>query len=251
MLSLLVLLLAAPFLAGLLLAGPAAAQTGPADPFVDQRRHMVDHQLRQRGIDEPQLLDAMETVPRHLFVPEAFERNAYDDRPVPIAPGQTLSAAVVSARMISLLEVDEDDKVLEIGTGSGYDAALLSTLADQVHTIEIDEELGREARAKLRRLGYGNVTVHIGDGYRGLPEEAPFDAILLTAAPERVPEPLFEQLAPGGRMVVAVGYSLHQDLQVITKSLDGEREVRRVSLVSLVPMTGEVTQEDDGGNGGG
>lgn len=219
------------------------------DPFASKRRDMVDLQVRQRGIETPEVLDAMTKVPRHLFVPPALEADAYDDRPLLIAPGQTLSQAYVSARMIALLELDERDRVLEIGTGSGYDAAVLSKLAKEVYTVEIEPELGEGARRKLRDLGYDNVHVRIGDGYRGWPEKAPFDAILVTTAPERIPEPLFDQLAPGGRMVIAVGYSLHQDLQVVTKGADGEREVRRVSLISLVPMTGEVTEEKDGSPG--
>ncbi|MEM9555491.1 MAG: protein-L-isoaspartate(D-aspartate) O-methyltransferase [Acidobacteriota bacterium] len=224
-------------------APPSAAQTG--DTFGAQRLDMVESQVRRRGVTQPSLLEAMQLVPRHRFVPETLEREAYTDRPVPIAPGQTLSQAYVSARMISLLDLDGDEKVLEIGTGSGYDAALLSRIADEVYTIEIDEDLAKEARGTLRELGYDNVRVQAGDGYRGWPSEAPFDAILMTTAPPRIPEPLFDQLAPGGKMVIAVGYSLHQDLQVVTKSREGDREVRRVSLVSLTPMTGEVQQDRD------
>ena len=230
-------------LAGALLA-PAAALTAAAaaqgDPFIGLRHDMIDRQVRQRGVDSPGVLQAMSDVPRHLFVPESLARRAYEDRPVEIAPGKTLSQAYVSARMIELLELEGDEKVLEIGTGSGYDAALLSRLADEVYTIEIDSELGEKARDKLDGLGYENIEVRVGDGYRGWPEHAPFDAILLTAAPQRVPEPLVEQLAVGGRMVVAVGYSLHQDLQLIIKTSETEREVRRVSLISLSPMTGEI-----------
>lgn len=219
------------------------------DPYQAQRHDMVDLQVRQRGVQEPEVLDAMEHVPRHLFVPPQLENEAYADRPLPIAPGQTLSQAYVSARMIALLELDGDERVLEIGTGSGYDAALLSRLAKEVYTIEIEPGLGESARGKLKSLGYDNVYVRIGDGYRGWPEKAPFDAILVTTAPERIPEPLFDQLAPGGRMVIAVGYSLHQDLQVVTKGQGGDREVRRVSLISLTPMTGEITEGNDGDDG--
>ena len=221
------------------------------DAFETQRHDMVDLQVRQRGVQEPAVLDAMEKVPRHLFVPPQLEKEAYDDRPLPIAPGQTLSQAYVSARMIALLELDGDERVLEIGTGSGYDAALLSRLANEVYTIEIEPGLGESARSKLKSLGYDNVHVKIGDGYRGWPDKAPFDAILVTTAPERIPDPLFDQLAPGGRMVIAVGYSLHQDLQVVTKGQGGDREVRRVSLISLAPMTGEVTEGNEDGGGPG
>lgn len=230
-------------LLALVLAVPFSA-IAEGDPFLGLRRHMVDQQVRQRGGEiAPAVLSAMVDVPRHLFVPKDLERRAYEDRPVEIAPGKTLSQAYVSARMIDLLDLDGNEKVLEIGTGSGYDAALLSRLAKQVFTIEIDSGLGKLARQKLGMLGYGNVEVRIGDGYRGWPEEAPFDAILLTAAPHRVPEPLFEQLAVGGRMVVAVGNPLHQDLKVIVKTAEGDRQMRRVSLISLAPMTGEIDNQ--------
>lgn len=218
---------------------------GAADTSFDaQREQMVQEQIRRRGIDQPRLLGALGRVPRHLFVPEKNRNEAYQDRPVALASGQTLPQAYVSARMISLLGLDGDEKVLEIGTGSGYDSALLSQLAERVDTIEIDPETGKRAQRLLRDLRYDNVEVHIGDGYRGLPEKAPFDAILVTAAPQKVPEPLFEQLKIGGRMVVAVGHSLYQDLQVITKNQRGGREVRRVNLISLAPMTGEINDQN-------
>lgn len=228
-----------------LMAGATGAQTPgtDSDAYFGLRREMVETQIRQRGITERDMLAALEEVPRHRFVPESVGRLAYEDAPVSFAPGQNLSQAYVSARMISLLDLDGDETVLEIGTGSGYDAALLSRLADKVYTVEIDRELGENARKKLGELGYDNVEVRIGDGYRGWPEAAPFDAILLTAAPQRVPEPLFQQLKIGGRMVIAVGYQLHQDLKVITRTGKNSRESKRVSLISLTPMTGEVTRE--------
>lgn len=223
---------------------PAAAQgaggTELGDPFGNARQRMVDQQVRRRGIREPSVLSAMEQIPRHLFVPEVMKPRAYDDVPVQIAPGQTLSQAYVSARMISLLQLDGDERVLEIGTGSGYDAAILSKLAREVWTIEIDPDLGSGAIERLERLGYDNVQVRIDNGYHGWPEKAPFDAILVTAAPTEIPEPLFRQLAVGGKMVVAVGYSLHQDLKVITRTGPGprDRRERRISMVNLTPMTG-------------
>lgn len=212
------------------------------DPFVEERRDMVQRQIRKRGIDTPSVLDAMERVPRHLFVPENDQPRAYRDIPVAIAPGKTLSQAYVSARMVSLLDLSGDEKVLEVGTGSGYDAALLSRMAREVFTIEIDDALGRQAAKTLNALGYENVHVRVGDGYHGWPDEAPFDAILLTAAPERLPEPLVDQLKVGGRMVVAVG-GLIQNLQLVTKTEAG-LEVRRIELVNLSPMTGDVRQEN-------
>lgn len=222
----------------------AAGASGSEPTYSAQRERMVEEQVRRRGVNQPRLLAALEQVPRHLFVPEKHRNEAYEDRPVVLDSGQTLPQAYVSARMISLLGLKGGEKVLEIGTGSGYESALLSQLAGAVDSIEIDRDTGGRAQRLLRGLGYQNVEVHIGDGYRGLPEKAPFDAILVTAAPQKVPEPLFEQLAVGGRMVVAVGYSLHQDLQVITKTPGGGREVRRVSLINLAPMTGEVNQKN-------
>lgn len=216
-----------------------------SDPYFAARQDMVESQIRRRGIHHSGMLSAMQEVPRHLFVPESLGSLVYRDAPVSFAPGQNLSQAYLSARMISLLRLKGDEKVLEIGTGSGYDAALLSRMVDKVYTVEIDQGLGEKARSKLQELGYDNVEVRIGDGYRGWPEKAPFDAILLTAAPQRVPEPLFKQLKIGGRMVVAVGYSLHQDLKVITRTGETEREIKRVSLISLTPMTGEVNQDSE------
>lgn len=215
---------------------------GQEDPFVQERRDMVQRQIRKRGIETQGVLDAMELVPRHLFVPENDQPRAYRDIPVTIAPGKTLSQAYVSARMVSLLDLSGDEKVLEVGTGSGYDAALLSRVAKEVFTIEIDDKLGHRAEETLNALGYENVHVRVGDGYHGWPEEAPFDAILVTAAPERLPEPLIAQLKVGGRMVVAVG-GLIQNLQLVTKTDDG-LEVRPIELVNLSPMTGDVRQEN-------
>ncbi len=232
----------AALLAGALLWQASAAATAQVDPFTDQRDRMVEHQVRKRGIEEPAILEAMREVPRHLFLPEDKRSQAYEDVPVVFAPGQTLSQAFLSAQMISLLNLAGGDKVLEIGTGSGYDAAVLSRVAGEVYTIEIDESLGDKARQTLADLGYGNVRVKIGDGYRGWSEEAPFDAILITAGAQRIPEPLYEQLKVGGKMVVAVG-DFVQSLQVITKTVDG-RETRKISPVVLVPMEGEVTKDE-------
>ena len=227
------------------LAQPLAADSAQAsgDPFLTFRRDMVENQIKRRGIDEPRILRALELVPRHLFVPEGERLRAYEDVPIEIGPDQTLSQAYLSAQMVSLLELDGDEKVLEIGTGSGYDAALLSRLAREVWTVEISPQLADAARRTLGRLGYDNVRVLAGDGYRGLPEEAPFDAILLTAAPQHIPEPLIEQLAVGGKMVVAVG-DFFQDLLVVTKMADGTCEKRRISPVRLGPMTGEAARKD-------
>ncbi len=177
-------------------------------------------------------------VPRHEFVPDGQKPYAYENRPLPIGAEQTISQPYIVALMTDLAEVTKDDVVLEIGTGSGYQAAVLSELADHVYTIEIVEELGQRAAKTLKRLGYNNVTVRIGDGYAGWPDHAPFDAILVTAAPLEVPEPLIEQLAVGGRMVIPVGAEDEvQILRVLTKKADGVVVVSDVIAVRFVPLT--------------
>ena len=195
---------------------------------------MVEQQVRQRGIEQREVLDAMALVPRHLFVPVDVQDRAYSDSPLPTPSGQTLSQPYLSARMIELLALDTDDRVLEIGTGSGYDAAVLSRIAREVHTIEIDAALATQARERLSELGYSNVRVHVGDGHAGLPDIAPFDAIILTTAPEEVPSALLDQLKVDGRMVVPVG-SFFQDLMLITKTPEGD-EKRSIMPIRLGPM---------------
>ncbi len=232
--------IAALVLFGSLFLGLAASAQG--DPFSAARRDMVDDQVKRRGVTQDGVLSALETVPRHLFVPLSNQPQAYQDAPVAIAPGKNLSHAYVSARMIEVLELDGDEKVLEIGTGSGYDAALLSRLAREVYTIEIDKTLAARARKTLGNLNFDNVEVKVGDGYRGWPEKAPFDAILVTVSTPKPPPLLYEQLKMGGRMVVAVG-SLVQEMQLITKTPDGPM-TQPVSLVNLGPMTGLINQQD-------
>lgn len=184
------------------------------------------------------VMDAMATVPRHEFVPQRVRDQAYANRPLPIGEGQTISQPYIVALMTHLASVGADSTVLEIGTGSGYQAAVLGEIVDEVYTIEIVEPLGRRAAATLETLGYDNISVRIGDGYAGWPEAAPFDAIVVTAAPEDVPEPLIEQLAPGGRLVVPVGaQGSSQSLQVISKSADGEVSASDVLPVRFVPFT--------------
>ena len=222
----------------------AAPQSPVGDAFAARRQRMVEEQIRGRGIEDGEVLRAMDEVPRHVFVPETVRDQAYQDHALPIGDGQTISQPYIVALMTSLLELDQSDKVLEIGTGSGYQAAVLSRLAGEVFTIEIREPLGRRAEGTLGRLGYGNVHVRIGDGYQGWPEEAPFDAILVTAAPERIPEPLLAQLAVGGKMVIPVG-RYFQDLQVITRT-PGGYEKDTVLPVRFVPMTGEIEEKKDG-----
>jgi protein-L-isoaspartate(D-aspartate) O-methyltransferase len=182
-------------------------------------------------------------VPRHEFVPDAQKRYAYENRPLSIGARQTISQPYIVALMTDLAEVTKNDAVLEIGTGSGYQAAVRSELAGRVYTIEIVEELGRRAANTLERLGYDNVTARVGDGYAGWPDQAPFDAILVTAAPEEVPKPLIEQLAVGGRMVIPVGAENEvQILQVLTKEDDGQVIVSNVIEVRFVPLTRDENQ---------
>jgi protein-L-isoaspartate(D-aspartate) O-methyltransferase len=230
------LLLVVLALAAALAAPPAAA----AQTEAELRREMVDRQIRQRGITDPAVLAAMGEVPRHQFVPEAYRAEAYEDKPLPLGWGQTIYQPYVVALMTSLLKLDDDDTVLEIGTGSGYHTAVLSRIARKVFSIEIIEPIGEEARRRLDRLGYRNVEVRVGDGYQGWPDKAPFDAIILTAAPPHIPQPLIDQLKVGGRMVAPVG-EYFQDLLVITKTAEGI-EKRTVIPVRLVPMTGEVRE---------
>ena len=206
-----------------------------------RREKMVKTQIAARGIEDERVLAVMRKVPRHLFVPQSGREAAYDDGPLPIGEEQTISQPYVVALMTELIHPDPGSKVLEIGTGSGYQAAVLAELVSQVYTIEIIEPLGRNAADLLRDLGYTNVHTRIGDGYRGWPEAAPFDAIVVTAAPERIPEPLKEQLAVGGRLVIPVG-SLSQDLILVTRTQTGFRE-ETITPVRFVPMTGEAEDE--------
>jgi protein-L-isoaspartate(D-aspartate) O-methyltransferase len=224
----------------LALAALAAPPAAAAQTEAELRREMVDRQIRQRGITDPAVLAAMGEVPRHQFVPEAYRAEAYEDKPLPLGWGQTIYQPYVVALMTSLLKLGDDDTVLEIGTGSGYHTAVLSRIARKVFSIEIIEPIGEEARRRLDRLGYRNVEVRVGDGYQGWPDKAPFDAIILTAAPPHIPQPLVDQLKVGGRMVAPVG-EYFQDLLVITKTAEGI-EKRTVIPVRLVPMTGEVRE---------
>lgn len=201
------------------------------------RNEMVERQIAGRDVTNERVLEAMRTVPRHVFVPLQDRSRAYDDRPLPIGHKQTISQPYIVAAMAQLADLTKDERVLEIGSGSGYGAAVLSRLAKSVDTIEIIEPLGEGAKSTIAALGYSNITVHIGDGYRGLPSKAPFDAIVVTAAPSEVPPALVEQLAIGGRLVIPVGKD-HQRLEVYVKT---EKGVERhfVFDVSFVPMTGE------------
>lgn len=207
-----------------------------ADSFSDKRLRMVTIQIESRGVKDENVLKAMRTVPRHLFVPENVRAYSYEDEPLPIGFGQTISQPYIVSLMTELLELKPNSKVLEIGTGSGYQAAVLAELCDSVSSIEIICELAERADSTLKALGY-DVDVRCGDGYRGWLEKAPFDAIVVTAAPDEVPRPLIEQLAENGRMVIPVG-TYHQELKLIRK-IDGEIREMNVIPVRFVPMTGE------------
>jgi len=207
------------------------------DPMAARRARMVRTQIERRGIRDAGVLSAMGAVPRHNFMPPATRALAYGDHPVSIGESQTISQPYIVALMTELAGVSAGSKVLEIGTGSGYQAAVLAEVGCDVYSIEIIESLAKTARQALDANGYRAVHTRVGDGYQGWPEEAPFDAIVITAAPPEVPPPLLEQLAVGGRMVVPVG-AYSQDLVVITRTEDGFRR-RSVIPVLFVPMTGE------------
>ncbi|MEX0951475.1 MAG: protein-L-isoaspartate(D-aspartate) O-methyltransferase [Gammaproteobacteria bacterium] len=188
---------------------------------------------------DARVMQALADVPRHEFVPPQARSHAYQNRPLPIGADQTISQPFIVAFMTDLLALEPRDRVLEIGTGSGYQAAILAELVDTVYSIEIIASLGEQAKSVLQSLGYGNIQLRIGDGYQGWPEQAPFDAIIVTAAPEQVPPALLEQLAVGGRMVIPVGpQQAHQELMLLTRGSDGEIEQRNVLAVGFVPMTG-------------
>ncbi len=213
----------------------------PEDPFAAARHEMVDFQISRRGVSDRCVIEAMRTVPRHRFVPEHERPRAYDDGPLPIGHGQTISQPYIVALMSELVRPDRSKKVLEVGTGSGYQAAILAECAGEVYSIEIIPELGREAEQRLRELGYRNVRVRIGDGFDGWPEEAPFDGIVVTAAPEEIPRPLLEQLRVGGRLVIPVGEA-DQQLVVVTRTESGYAR-ESVLPVRFVPMTGKAERD--------
>ena len=210
----------------------------------DERRRMVEQQIRhprdgREPVTDPRVLDAMLAVPRHAFVPAAVREQAYTDSALPIGHGQTISQPYIVALMTQHLELPPGGKVLEVGTGSGYQAAVLAHLTPHVYTIEIVEDLARTARENLEGQGYDAVRVRAGNGYLGWPEHAPFDAIIVTCAPEELPAALWEQLRPGGRVVIPVGRADRvQRLVVVSKTPDGRRRTQRITEVRFVPMTG-------------
>jgi protein-L-isoaspartate(D-aspartate) O-methyltransferase len=215
----------------------SAPELPPQDAFARARAAMVANQIASRGVKDARVLEAMRTVPRHEFVPPSVRDDAYVDSPLPIGHGQTISQPYIVALMTELARPAPGDRVLEVGTGSGYQAAVLSRLVDKVFSVELVEPLAQSAAATLRHLGYANVVVRNGDGYLGWPDEAPFDIIMVTAAPEEVPPALVAQLARGGRLIVPVGRVWDvQDLQLIEKDAAGKTSVRSVIPVRFVPL---------------
>ncbi len=210
------------------------------DDYVLEREKMVTSQIEARGVKDKKVLEAMETVPRHLFVPKELRGFSYHDSPFPIGLGQTISQPYIVALMTEMLELDSDDTVLEIGTGSGYQAAVLATIVKKVYTIEIIDKLGIQATERLKRLGYHNVDVKIADGSLGWPDKSPFDAIIVTAAADKIPSALIQQLKRGGRMVIPVDNSyLGQDLLIVEKDDKGEIEIIKTIPVRFVPLVKE------------
>ena len=204
------------------------------DTFDAKRQEMISHQIKNRGIADGKVLEAMGKVKRHLFVPDALHRMAYEDRPLPIGHDQTISQPYIVAYMTEVAQLRPDDRVLEIGTGSGYQAAILAEIVKEVYTIEIIEPLADSASSRLLNMGYQNITVKWGDGYKGWVEYAPFDAIIVTAAPSEIPENLIDQLEIGGRMVIPVGTSF-QELYLITRTESGF-DKKPILPVRFVPM---------------
>jgi protein-L-isoaspartate(D-aspartate) O-methyltransferase len=227
---------------GVLLLTLSSGCAGSVENPESRRDRMVRQQLAARDITDQAVLDAMAEVRRHLFVPERLRVRAYEDTPLPIGHEQTISQPYIVALMTQLGQASSASKALDVGTGSGYQAAVLSRLVDEVYSIEIICDLAEEARRRLDDLGYDNVTVRCGDGYAGWPDQAPFDVIIVAAAPNEVPDPLIDQLAPGGRLVIPVG-DVHQELVVIEKHEDGTIERHAYGGVRFVPMTGEAASD--------
>jgi len=218
---------------------PAQALSADTAAYKQARELMVKSQIRDRGVRDPGVLEAMNSVQRHEFVPERYRDKAYGDHPLPIGHGQTISQPYIVAFMTELLELKPGDKVFELGTGSGYQAAVASLVAGSVYTMEIYRELAEPARERLRSLGFNNIHARHGDGYHGWPEEAPFDGIIVTAAADHIPPPLIEQLKPGGRLIIPLGSLFTvQQLVLVTKDLKGSISEQPIIAVRFVPLLG-------------
>ncbi len=221
---------------------PAACDAG-SDPYASARHRMIEHDLKDRDIVDPVVLKAIERVPRHMFVDENLRGQAYNDHPLPIGEGQTISQPYIVAFMTQHLKLKKSDRVLEIGTGSGYQAAVLAEIAEHVYTIEIVAPLAKKSAKLLKSLGYDNITVKTGDGFFGWKEQAPFDAIILTAAPDKIPQPLIDQLAEGGRLIAPVGTAFWTQSLVLGTKQGGEFKIKNILPVRFVPMTGEAQKK--------
>jgi protein-L-isoaspartate(D-aspartate) O-methyltransferase len=229
-------------LIGVLAASGCQKKAASSSEFAAERQKMVQEQLKPRGIHEERVLAAMAKVPREEFVPENLRDKSYWDTALPIGHDQTISQPFIVAFMTEQLRPQPTDRVLEIGTGSGYQTAVLAELVKEIYSIEIIEPLAKDASARLARLDYKNAHVKVGDGYQGWPEAAPFDAIIVTCAPDKVPQPLTEQLKEGGRMIIPVGTGLDQQLFLLEKK-DGQLAERAILPVRFVPMAGEAASK--------
>lgn len=216
-------------------------QESPDDVYTEAREAMVRAQIEPRGVKDKLVLKAMRTVPRHRFVPEGLVDRAYSDGPLPIGENQTISQPYIVALMTELLGLKGGEKILEIGTGSGYQAAVLAEIVEQVYTIEIICSLAETAKKRLNEMGYDNVTVECADGYQGWEEHAPFDGVIVTAAPDHIPQPLVDQLKVGAKLVIPVG-DVFQELMVITRTETGIKKMNAIP-VRFVPMTGEAERQ--------
>jgi protein-L-isoaspartate(D-aspartate) O-methyltransferase len=224
-------------------APPVAPGQGPERSYDGKRKEMVERDIKGRGVSNPRVLDAMVKVKRHLFVEPGMAGRAYEDNPLPIGEGQTISQPYVVALMTEALSLKGNEKVLEIGTGSGYQAAVLAETAGEVYTIEIKNGLYRKARERLRLLGYGNIILKHGDGYFGWESGGPFDAIMVTASANHIPPPLLAQLKEGGKLIIPLGSTLfYQNLTLVTKE-KGRFPIKELGAVTFVPMTGEVQKK--------
>jgi len=221
----------------------ASASILAADLFAEKRQAMVEKDLRSRGIKDQRVLEVMGKVPRHLFVDESLRNKAYGDYPLPIAEGQTISQPYVVALMTGALKLRPEDRVLEIGTGSGYQASVLAEIVKEVFTIEIRKPLAEDATKRLKELGYKNVTVKYGDGYFGWQEHAPFDAIMITASPNHIPPSLIRQLKEGGRLILPLASTLFYQTLTLATKVKGELNVEQMGSVAFVPMIGEVEKK--------
>jgi protein-L-isoaspartate(D-aspartate) O-methyltransferase len=228
------------FLVAIVVVLLSASASCAKDVQTDRRVRMIERDIKGRGVSNERVLKAMENIPRHRFVPVYYRDRAYGDHPLPIGEGQTISQPYVVALMTEALALKSGDRVLEIGTGSGYQAAVLAEIVDEVYTIEIREGLSRKSDKLLKELGYKNINVKHADGYRGWPEHAPFDAIIITAAVNHIPPPLIKQLKEGGRFILPLGpTTFYQVLTLATKHKGGELRIIQMGPVNFVPMTGE------------